>query len=166
MLLFLPVSSAKIAASAVGVGGISPYASLEYVKGVYSEPTYEAEIEDNRRLFVYGRAITIFFADEKRFNRIFKGKDEGREDVLMVQRIETKPDSKMKTPAGITFGMSEEQIVAVYGKPDLKVLGTEDYDWRLMYIGEPQEEYDGLCFMTFDLRDDKITKIVCYATRH
>ena len=158
--------TAAVPAASVAVGGLAPYATMDYVKGVYGEPGYVAEMGDGDWLCTYMRHTTITFTTEKKLRQLFTGKDEGSDKVFLLRRIDVKPDSMMATPAGITFGMGEADLLKAYGKPDLRVLSTKDYEVRYMYVGEPKSEYEGLCFMTFDLADGKITHISCYATRH
>ncbi len=169
-MLLLPfcVASAKIPAVMVGVGGLSPYSAMEYVLGVYGEPAYKTTLGNGEQLFTYGNKVTLYFATEKKLNFVFKGKDEGREDAFLLRRVDVVDYPPMATPQGVAAGMDEEVLTETYGKPDVSVLTVDDKncDKRLMYVGEPTEENEGICFMTFDLKDGKIVKISCYATRH
>ena len=162
-----PFTAAAIPAAAVGVGGISPYATTDYVKGVYGEPSYQTILkESGELLYTYGTSTLIFFSTEKRLNSIVKGKDEGSDELFVVRRIDTQQGSGLTTPAGIGIGDVEKKIADAYGKPDVRVIAAEEFDTRLMYVGEAKAEDEGLCFMTFYIKDGKIAKISCYATRH
>ena len=159
-------ASAAVPASVVAVGGIAPYSTEEFVKSVYGAPTYETKLPSGELYFAYGSSTSIYFSTEKRLNEVITGKGDGSDDIYIVRRIDTKKGSGFATPAGIGIDDGEEKIVAAYGKPDVKVIPGEDFDLRLMYVGEAKEENEGLCFMTFYIKDGRVAKISCYATRH
>lgn len=158
------VASAKIPAEAVAVGGLSPYSAMSYVEGVYGPPAYSTMTENGEWLYVYGNSVVIFFSTEYKLNKIFKGVEDGSKDLFLLRRVEAKKFSGMATPAGIAPDMDEAVLEKTYGKPDVRVIGINDYDARWMYVGESEGE--GLCFMAFDIKNGKISKISCYATSH
>ena len=158
--------AAAIPSASVGVGGISPYATTDYVKSVYGEPTYQTVLNNGELFFAYGESTSIYFSTEKRLTGIITGKDNGSDDLYIVRRIDTRKGSGFVTPGGIGIGDAEKKITAVYGKPNVRVITDEEAAVRLMYVGEAHGEDEGLCFMTFYLKDDHVTKISCYATRH
>ena len=159
-------ADAAIPAAAVGVGGISPYATADYVKSVYGEPTYQAVLERGELLYAYGSSTSIFFTTEKKLNSVIRGKDEGSDTLFLVRRIDTQKGSGLETPGNIGIGDIEQKVIDAYGKPDVRVISAAEFDAHLMYVGEAKNEGEGLCFMTFYIKDGRVAKISCYATRH
>ena len=166
LFAFLPPTAEAIPDAKIAVGGLSPYATLDYVKSVYGEPTYQTNLDSGEILYTYGSSTLIFFSTEKRLNDIIRGKNDGSDELLLVRRIDTQKGSGMTTPDGVGIGDAEQKITDIYGKPDVKVIAATDCDVRMMYVGEAVNEDEGLCFMTFSVKDGRIIKISCYATRH
>ncbi len=165
-ILPTPVAWAVVPASVVAVGGLAPYATEEFVKSVYGEPTYKTMLSGGEILFAYGASTSIYFSTEKRLTNIITGRDDGSDELYMIRRIDTVKGSGFVTPGGIGIGDDEAKILRIYGKPDVRVITGEDFDVRIMYVGEARSEDEGLCFMTFFLKEGRVAKISCYATRH
>ena len=164
----LPLSyaAAAVPAAAVGLGGLSPYATTDYVKSVYGAPGYETRIESGEIIYAYGNTTLIYFTTERRLNGVVKGTNEGSDDLLLLRRIDTQKGSGLSTPAGVGVGDTEQKVREIYGKPDVQVIAAEDYDSRMMYVGERSNKDESICFMTFFVKDGRVVKISCYATRH
>lgn len=109
----------RIAFSRVAIGGIQPFATKDYVRSVYGEPTKIVDLKNSPLYcegnpdehWIYGDSFSIDFAKGYVFCVISSGAN------------------GLRTPDEIGVGDSEAKVIAAYGRKwKLGYWYTSDYD--------------------------------------
>ena len=122
VLCLLPMSScfAMVSTDQVAVGGVGPGCTTDYVESVYGPPTYSQSVSaDTGEQF-------LEYDYEGHFLVGFNTADS---QVSYV----TSTGDNLKTPAGITVGMTADALTPAYGPAD----NTYNYNDKTLYV------YDG-----------------------
>ncbi|SHL06304.1 hypothetical protein SAMN05216582_13810 [Selenomonas ruminantium] len=124
---------ASVTPQQVALGGIEPGMSLEQAKSLGGEVIY-ADYE--KTLFKNGLIVKV---------------DDKRPDI--VEEIVLKT-GEVKTPAGITLGMSADKLNDAYGQADKVEVDRDDTEYKYRTA-------DGRKEIEFTVKDGVIAKISC-----
>lgn len=124
---------ASVASQQVALGGIEPGMSLEQAKSLGGEVIY-ADYE--KTLFKNGLIVKV---DDKRPGIV--------EEVVLKS-------GEVKTPAGITLGMSADKLNSAYGQADKVDVDRDDTEYKYRTA-------DGHKEIEFTVKNGVITKISC-----
>ncbi len=121
--LFLgPAAEAKISASRMALGGITPGSTEDYLLKTYGPPksvekSYSPTRKDAVREYNYGDSFFVTV-------------QEGTRSVIWLMSQERHND--IATPDGIKVGSTLDDVLRAYGEPDLRQIdGDVDYLWYM-----------------------------------
>ena len=124
---------ASVAPQQVSLGGIEPGMRLEQAKSLGGEIVYA---DDEKTIFKSGLIIKV---------------DDDRPGI--VEEVEIK-SGEVKTPAGITLGMTADKLNDAYGQADK--IDHDRHDTEYKYLTT-----DGTKKIEFKVKNGVITKISC-----
>lgn len=97
---------AAISESQLALGGITPGSSPDYVRSVYGAPTKERKLRGLYDMsYTYGTSFVIFF-------------DKVQSGEYVVVAMRSTANNGIKTPDGITVGMTRADVRRAYGQVD------------------------------------------------
>jgi len=122
---------ANIANEELSLGGITLQSSTDYVRSVYGEP--ERIVKSNSRFtgpmqtYYYGTSFRLMVKDGK------------------VTQLDSTGNNGIKTPSGISVGMTRNDLETIYGKPNRVNRDSAGYisDY---YYGSDSNYYTGAKF--------------------